>query len=196
MDDFATGAENDDCVTNLYYELKSLTNQIRLPMAKWATNSKRLKEVWKTEGVAFKEVTHTLGIDWDTEFDTFSMDPQDVTGDYVEGPTTKRQVLQITARFYNPLGLLSPVSVVGKLLFQDTWCRGLAWDELLPSDLGALWNTWVSTSPHLAHLCIPRWIGVVNRNLSQVHVFCEASECAYGAIFMSNPALSITMWFI
>jgi hypothetical protein len=93
MDDFSAGAENDDCVINLYYELLYLMNQIRLPMAKWATNSKHLKEVWRTEGVDFKEVTQALGIDWDTESDTFSVDPRDVTGEYVEGPTTKRQVL-------------------------------------------------------------------------------------------------------
>jgi hypothetical protein len=139
MDDFAPGAENDDCVTNLYYELISLMNQIGLPMAKWATNSKHLKEVWRNDGVDFKVVTQTLGIDWVTESDT-SMDPRDVTGEYVEGPTTKRKALQATARFYDPLGLLSPVSVVGKLLFLDTWYRGLAGDELLPSDLGALWK--------------------------------------------------------
>jgi len=123
MDDFAAGAENDECVTNLYYELVHMMNQIRLPMTKWATNSKHLKEVWRTGGVNFKEVTETLVIDWYTELDTFSMDHRDVIGEYVEDPTTKRQVPQATARFYDPLGLLSPVSVIGKL-FQDTWCRG------------------------------------------------------------------------
>jgi len=138
MDDFAAGVENDDRLTSPYYELVNLMNQIRLPMAKWATNSEHLKEVWRTEGVEFKEVTQTVVIDWDTKSDTFLMDPRDVIGEYVDGPTTKRHVLQATARFYDPLGLLAPVSVVGKLLFQDTWCRGLAWDELLPSDLGAL----------------------------------------------------------
>jgi len=181
MDDFAAGAENDDCVTKLYDELIHLMNRIRLPIAKWPTNSTHLKDVWRAEGVNFKEVTQTLGIDWDTESDTFSMEPRDVSGEYVEGPNTKRQVLQPTARFYDLLGLLSPVSVVGKCLFQDTWCTGLAWDELLPSDLGALWNTWVSTLPHLAHLRVPRWVEIVDRSHSQVHVFCDASQRAYGA---------------
>jgi hypothetical protein len=74
-------------------------------MAKWATNSQPFKEVWRTDGVDFKEVTQTLGIDWDAESDTLAMDPRDVTGEYVEGPTTKSQVLQTTARFYDPLGL-------------------------------------------------------------------------------------------
>jgi hypothetical protein len=67
---FAAGAVNDDCVTNLYNELISLMNQIRLPIAKWATNSKQLKEVWRTDGADFIEITQTLGIDWDTESDT------------------------------------------------------------------------------------------------------------------------------
>jgi len=159
MDDFVAAAENDDRLTSLYYELVNLMNQIRLPKAKWATNPEHLKEVWRTEGVEFKAVTQTLGVDWDTKSDTFLMDLRDVIGEYVEGPTPKRHVLQATARFYDPVGLLGPISVVGKLLLQDTWCRGLPWDELLPSDLGALWNTWVTAMPPLAQLRVPRWVG-------------------------------------
>ena len=51
----------------------------------------------------------------------------------------------------------------------------------MPSDLGALWNTWVSTLPHLSHLRVPRWVGIVDRSHFQVHIFCDASERAYGA---------------
>jgi hypothetical protein len=81
MEDFAAGTGNDDSVTNIYYELISpLMNQIRPPMAKWATNSKHLKGVWRTDDVDLKEVTQTLGIDWDLESDTFSMDPRNVSG--------------------------------------------------------------------------------------------------------------------
>jgi hypothetical protein len=180
MHDLAAGAENDGRVNRLYYELVSPMNQTLLPMAKWATNSEQLKEVWRTESVGFKKITQTLGVDWDTKSDTLLMDPRDVIDEYVEGPTTKRQVLQATARFYDALGLLAPVSV-GKLLFQDTWCRGLAWDELLPSDLGALWNTWVTAMPPLAQLRVPRCLGTVDSSRSQVHVFCDVSERVYEA---------------
>ena len=65
-------------------------------------NSKQLNDVWRTEGVDFKEVTQTLGIDWGTESDTFSIYPLNVTGEHVEGPATKMQFLQATARFFNP----------------------------------------------------------------------------------------------
>jgi hypothetical protein len=140
-----------------------------------------LKEVWKADDLEWKGGTQVLGIGWDTESNTLSIDPRDVTEGHAEGPATKRQILQVTARFYDPLGLLSPVSVIGKLLFQDTWRRGIAWDEILPPDLGSLWNTWISSLPHLMHLRIPRWIGTLEETTSQVHVFCDISERAYGA---------------
>ena len=92
-----------------------------------------------------------------------------------------RQVLQFITKFYYPLCLLTPISVVWKLVFQDTWCRGLAWDELLPSVIGALWNTWITPMSPLVYYRAPRWQGSVDRSRSQVHVFCDASESAYGA---------------
>jgi hypothetical protein len=76
MDDFAAGAENDDAVISLYYELTFLMNKIRLPMAKWATSSPMLKEVWKADDLECKVVTEVLGIGWDTESDTLHKPPR------------------------------------------------------------------------------------------------------------------------
>jgi hypothetical protein len=36
------------------------------------------------------------------------------------GPATKRKLLQKITRFYDPLGLFSPVSAIGKILFKET----------------------------------------------------------------------------
>jgi hypothetical protein len=44
------------------------------------------------------------------------MDPRDVTGEYIEDSTTKRQVLQTTTRFYNPFGLLFLVSALWEII--------------------------------------------------------------------------------
>ena len=88
------------------------------------------------------------------------------------------------ARFCDPLGLYFAVSVVAKLLFQDTWCRGIDWNELLPRDLGVWWHACVSTLTSLLQLHIPRWLATSEGNF-QVHIFCDASERACG------PALYI-----
>ena len=35
----------------------------------------------------------------------------------------------------------------------------------------------------MAQLRIPRWVGTADRSHPQVHVFCDASERAYGVVF-------------
>ncbi|XP_023711286.1 uncharacterized protein LOC111866509 [Cryptotermes secundus] len=181
VDDFAAGAENEVEVIALYYELTSLMRQIPLPMAKWASISTHLKTVWTAEGQRFDAETQVLGIDWNTETDTFSIDHEVITNKVAKGPTTKRNVLKAAATLYDPLGLASPVSIIGKRLFQDTWCRGMGWDELLPQDFGLQWHTWVATLPSLSSIHIPRCVHTSEDGDSHTYVFCDASERAYGA---------------
>lgn len=105
VDDFAAGAENEIEVIALYYELTSLMRQIRLPMAKWASNSTQLKTVWTAEGQRFNAETQVLGVDWNTETDTFSIDHEVITDKVTKEPTTKRNLLKAAATLYDPLGL-------------------------------------------------------------------------------------------
>ena len=77
---------------------------------------------------------------------------------------------------------MSPVLITGKPIFQDSWCRGVGWDELLPDDLGTRWRNWVTLLPHLLDIHIPRWAGVKGKDNCQIHVFCDASERAYEVV--------------
>jgi len=125
MDDFVARTEDENGEISLYYELTALMKTIQLPMVKWATNSEKLNAIWKAEGQGIQGMTPALGLDWNTEFDTLSVDPRDILDKTTKRLVTKRQLLQTTASFYNPLGLLSPVSVVVKILFQETWFMGM-----------------------------------------------------------------------
>ena len=155
---------------------------IKLPMAKWATSCEELKETWKAEGQEIQRTTQALGVGWNTDSDTLSVDSRDILDKTTKGPSTKRQLLQTTAGFCDPLGLFSPVSVVGKILFQETWCRGMQWEEILPRDIGARWHAWITLLPLLSGIHIPRWMGNSNGHDTQMHVFCDASERAYGTV--------------
>jgi hypothetical protein len=158
VDDVTAGAETDNEVIALYYELTSLMKQIQLAMAKWATNSPQLKAIWKAEGQEINREVQVLGVDWSTDTDFFSVDHQVVTDKLSKGPTTKTNLLQATADLSDPLGLVSPVSIIGKILFQDTWRRGISWDEILPHGLGVQCHTWVSTLPSLSCIRVPRHV--------------------------------------
>jgi hypothetical protein len=76
---------------------------------------------------------------------------------------------------------MSAVLITGKLIFQDSWCRGVEWDEILPEDLGTRWHNWVKLLPHLLDIHIPKWVGTTDKGDCQIHIFCNASERAYGA---------------
>ena len=121
-------------------------------------------------------------MNWDTTRDTLYADHRDVTLKAHEGHSTKGLLLQTTSRFYDHLGLRSPVLITGKLIFQDSWFRGVGWDELLLDDLGTRWSNSLKLLPELLDIHIPRWVGTTGEGNGQVHVFCDASERAYGAV--------------
>jgi len=137
-------------------------------MAKWATSCEELKEIWKAEGQEIQGTTQALGVDWNIESDTLSVDPRDILDQTTQGSTTKRQMLQTTARFYDPLGLFSPVSAIAKILFQETWCRGMQWEEILPHGIGGRWQAWTTSLSLLADIDIPRWMGTSNGHDTQI----------------------------
>jgi hypothetical protein len=181
MDDFVAGTEDGNAAISLYYELTALMKSIKLPMAKWATNSEELKGIWRAEGQEIQGTTQTLGIDWNTESDTLSVNSTHILDKTKTGPVTKRHLLQ-TAKFYDPLGLFSPVLAAGKILFKETWCRGMQWEEILPHHIGICWHAWVTSLPLLSIIHIPRWMGTSDGHERQIHVFCDGSERAYGAV--------------
>ncbi|GFY30678.1 uncharacterized protein TNCV_3118381 [Trichonephila clavipes] len=82
--------------------------------------------------------------------------------------------------FYDPLGLFTPVTVIVKILFQDTRLSGIKWDELLPPAVVQQWHKWINDLQCMNDIHIPRWIGFSETSDITIHVFCDASERAYG----------------
>jgi len=62
MDDFVAGAEDDNSVIALYYEIAALMKLLNFPLSKWASNSEQMKAIWKAEGQNIEEQTQVLGV--------------------------------------------------------------------------------------------------------------------------------------
>ena len=99
MDDFVDGAEDDNDVIAIYYQLTALMREYSFPMWKWASNSEYLKTIWGVCGLENKSVTQVLRVNWDTTRDTLFAVHRDVTVKAHEGPSTKRLLLQTISRF-------------------------------------------------------------------------------------------------
>ena len=58
---------------------------------------------------------------------------------------TKRQILSTVAKLYDPLGLVIPVLVPGKILLQVVTRLKLGWDEIIPMQEAKRWQTWLKS---------------------------------------------------
>ncbi|XP_053390639.1 uncharacterized protein LOC128553495 [Mercenaria mercenaria] len=136
------------------------------------------------------KVTKLLGLRWQPEMDimTFAERPIDTNP-----ITTKRYILQSTSRIYDPLGILSPVTVRAKLLLQDIWKEHFTWDTPLPITYQRRWlniaadlNTSVKTQFYRHY-----FTDVDDKSVPCLHVFVDASTQSYGAtVYISKGVIS------
>ena len=83
--------------------------------------------------------TKILGLNWDKQRDIFR----------VEIPTEsqrliKRNILKTLASIYDPLGLISPVLLIGKILFRNLCDLRIPWDNEIPQEIENKWVKWVN----------------------------------------------------
>jgi hypothetical protein len=78
-----------------------------------------------------------LGLLWDYVRDVLKFDFTAV--ERAEMPITKMKMLILLHRLYDPLGILIPFCITGKLQVQDCWQMGLLWKDNLPHDQETAW---------------------------------------------------------
>ncbi|UYV60317.1 hypothetical protein LAZ67_1000810, partial [Cordylochernes scorpioides] len=101
-----------------------------------------------------KEV-NILGITWNTDRDTLTIGLEDFE---LIGPTTKRKVLSIASKIFDPLGVACPVTLIPKLILQETWIQKLTWDEVLPGCLVQRFWKWEDN-----------WAAFVMNRVKEIH---------------------------
>lgn len=85
------------------------------------------------------------------------------------------------SRIFDPLGWLSPLTVLSKLLLQRCRLQNVNWDQTLPDNIGNDWKKWRNQLEALKHFDIRRYILMENTADIQIHVFSDASELVYAA---------------
>ena len=94
---------------------------------------------------------------------------------------TKRGMLSKLSKVYDPLGLVSPVTLQGKMIFRDICDRKVAWYADLTAPLLQKWKKWESTLPQ--EQLVPRPITSYREPLLDVelHGFGDGSKEGVGA---------------
>ena len=72
-----------------------------------------------------------LGLNWDTRADDFIFDFENICCTAEKLNVTKRNILRITAMFFDILGLISPFTLQPKLIFQELRRNKLEWHKVI-----------------------------------------------------------------
>ena len=125
----------------------------------------------RNNGIPTKENGKLLGLDWNKEKDTISISfPSD------KAESSKRGILSKIARVYDPLGLVSPRTLAGKLLYREACDRKLGWDAPLNESLAKRWEKWENELPDSVE--VPRSLVGNREDIQEIclHAFGDASN--------------------
>ena len=178
-------------------------------MRKWASNSKQLMDrIDKTENEKFvsknsqcrtgmeksdkinsntmSESIKVLGISWNPDNDTLQLEFTSVVDTAAQDLITKRLILSVIARVYDPLGLLSPAIIPLKHIFQQVCLLKVNWDTQLPKEICDTWSLVTHDFAKNPSVEIKRSILVEidesDINSIELHGFADASQTAFGCV--------------
>ena len=95
---------------------------------------------------------------------------------------TKRSALSTASKIFDPLGFAEPFIVQAKIMIQALWKLKIGWDNILPKDENVKWLKWMNDITNLKSLIIPRPYSSNNMTETQLHIFCDSSKLAHGAV--------------
>ena len=119
-----------------------------------------------------------LGIKWDFNLDVFLFHFNIIESEVL----SRRAMLSRIASLFDPLGLMNPIVIAGKILFQDVTRSKVGWDEKVPPEIQRKWSSWISDLNMLSGFQIPRCLkeAAFDDGVYELHHFSDASERALG----------------
>ncbi|GBL98502.1 hypothetical protein AVEN_111625-1 [Araneus ventricosus] len=200
MDDIVSGAPDLKSSRGLKSQLRDALQTCGITLHKWSSNFPELLNSFLSTDVehSFSVDTDlsvkTLGISWKLLQDCFVFK----VSISVKPSYTKREVLNVISRLYDPLGFLGPVLTREKVLLQRLWQQRLDWDDVLLNLITDEWKEFVTTMKCIEKVKITRFILTVTLLRIVLQGFADASETAYGAVvylqcFYQNNSVKVTI---
>ena len=189
VDNIISGCDTEENIMEYYATARAIMQDAKFNLRSWASNSQLLAAKASKENTAADSTNvNILGMRWNTVTDTLSL----TTRTSIPKHTflvTKREVLRESSGIFDPLGLISPVTVKSKIFIQHLWQQQLHWDEPLSQSDQEEWLTITKEISEATSVSITRryFTSEDNHFLYQLHVFSDASTKAYGAVaFICN----------
>jgi hypothetical protein len=187
VDDVLAGYDDIPSALRARDELISALHTAGFQLRKWSSNSRLILDGLPADHLlhenflVFEESSSSkaLGVRWNAIRDEFFFTTPPIVW---KESFTKREVLSIIAKLFDPAGWLSPLVIVAKMIMQQIWLDGSDWDVVLTPSTMARWKQFVENYSIIQEIHIPRWVRLYNKTKVELHGFCDASEKAYAAV--------------
>ena len=211
-DDFVSSFDSEEEAFAQYNKLKSCFRDANLNLRKWKSNCESLSEriscventgeqtqiesrneseqIEQKSSPSLSEQHQSyekvLGLIWDRQKDTLKFDFEEILKDVSVETVTKRSILSSTAKIFDPLGVLSPVVIMLKILFQQICKEKCDWDTSVKEDVKENFVKVISDLKltESAEFERPYFSSDDSKdivNSVELHGFSDASTKAYGA---------------
>ena len=145
----------------------------------WSSNSQKLRANTESDQTSDSNTcVNLLGLRWNTLDDTLGFVPKLFPSLTSSSLATKREILHDSAQIYDPLGRLQ-----SRLNY--CWKRKVDWDKPVDQETRDNWQHKASDIQEVTTYVYPRRYFTQPFHLittKQIHVFADASLCAYGAV--------------
>ena len=212
VDDFVGGGRTSEEVMELYQKVQSRMAQGGFKLRKWLTNDAQVGDEIETDtpqenkqvSVSEEDTTYAkssvgmklgckdqkvLGCEWDYEADVITLELT-VIAERAKGlPITKRNTLKVLAGVFDPLGLISPITLSAKVMFQESCRLKIGWDDQLDGDIRKGVEAWIKGLVDCQRIVIKRCV--------YDHIYEEVVECwLHGFADASKRAYCGVVYFV
>ena len=188
VDDLISGDHKANELFIFYTKVKKRMLDGGLQLRKWQTNDTNLqKRINQAEGdnsIINTKESKVLGVNWNLDQDNLTVDLHEIYQTSLDVTPTKRNILKLIATVYDPLGIMSPIIMSFKVLFQQLCLSNYGWDDKINGELLSRW--FKLRELFQTNLTVPRFY-FSGYNLNEIkninmHGFCDASKNGYAAV--------------
>jgi len=196
VDDIISGANSDEEAFELYSQAKEIFRQGGFNLRKFLSNSQPLQTKIDfaeelpnsdpaTDSTPTVREVKVLVVTWNPHNDSLVLDLSDLSVAADSLQPTKRNLVGLIGRIYDPLGFLVPITIKFKILFQKLCQSKLEWDCDLPEELLKEWKSLLADLKEAGPISIPRSYDYRVEGTPSSYTFCgfcDASTRAYAAV--------------
>ena len=191
MDDIPASVKSAEARETITNEISTILNRKGFSIKEWTFSGeiKASKDNRDQRAVQLlmnratdQSIGKVLGIDWDAENDELRFEMTEILAAGKE--TTKRECLSTISSIYDPIGLLTPVTVAAKIILRTIWSARphFDWDSTLPSSIQRDWDEFRESLLDVKQLSFKRTVRPDGGEQPTLVLFSDGSKEAYGVV--------------